>query len=80
VLEEPGTKKLVTVGAWVSGGGATTVIVTFALLLVETLPAASLAQAKRVFEPGVVKVRLVGGVVLHPGVEETGALADSVTM
>jgi hypothetical protein len=56
------------------------VIEIVALRLEETLPAASLAHAKRVFEPGVAKVKLVGGVVLHPGAKEDGVPAVSVTM
>jgi hypothetical protein len=47
---------------------------------VDTFPAASLAQPKRVFCPNVVKVKTAGGIGLHPGSDTDGGRADSVTM
>ena len=52
---------------------------TVALRLVDTFPAASLAQAKRVLVPDVVKVYFEGADGLQPAAEALGAVADSVT-
>ena len=65
------------------GDGLGSDMVTEALLLVETLPAASLAQAYRVCIPDRVvlgNVKFVGAVALHPAADARGATADWVTM
>jgi hypothetical protein len=56
------------------------VIVTFAVLDKDTLPARSLAHAYRVFVPWVAKVYEVGALDVHPAVVEAGAVDDSVSM
>jgi hypothetical protein len=68
-----GMLKAVTVGAVVSR-----VMVTEALRLAETLPAASLAQAYSVFAPALAKVYEVGGAEDHPVAVAGGEVLDSV--
>jgi hypothetical protein len=76
VLEVDGMVKAVTVGGVVSES----VTATLALRLVETLFAASLAQAYRVLEPAVAKVYEVGAVAVHPPAVAEGLVADSVAI
>jgi hypothetical protein len=73
-LPVAGIEKAVTCGA------VTSLIVTTvgALSELETLPAASLAQAKRVLEPAVVKVYVVGAEALQPAAVANGAVEVSV--
>jgi hypothetical protein len=76
VVAAVGTVKAVTVGAVVSER----VMVMEALLLADTLPAASFAHAYNVLVPAVPKVYDVGAVLDHPLVAGEGALDDSPTM
>jgi hypothetical protein len=75
-LDVAGIMNAVTVGAVASAWGR--VIVTLALREVETLLAASLAHAKRVFAPSVPEAKLAGGDGVKPA-EGAGGVDDSVT-
>ncbi len=75
-VDVAGMVKLVTTGGSVSTG---TVMSTVALRELDTLPAASFAQAYSVWEPADVKVYVAGGVTVHPAAEARGCPAVSVT-
>ncbi len=80
-LELAGTSNAVTVGFVLSGPGRLSVI--WAVKLAETFPAASLAQAYKVFAPDFVvarKIKLVGGVALQLAEDAGGFVAVLVTM
>src|SRR4030042_3212722 len=62
------------------GGSDGSVRVTLALKLVETFPAASLAQAYRVLVPSVANVKFEGANVRQFGSEGEGVKGDSVTI
>jgi hypothetical protein len=53
-------------------------MVTEALLLAETFPAASLAQAKRIWVPEDEKVKEAGGVDVHTPAVGDGVAEDSL--
>jgi hypothetical protein len=76
-VEEEGIVKELTVGTVVSG--IVTVTVTKALLLADTLPAASLAHAYSVLLPAVVNVYVEGADDVQPPAVATGLAEDSLT-
>ena len=69
-----GTVKAVTCGGAVS----VRMIVVDADIEAETVPEPSLAQAKKVFEPALETVWVVGAVAVQPEAEARGAEAVSV--
>jgi len=85
VEELTGTVRLVTVAGRVNAPTTGTavsgrVMLAVALRLAETLPAASLAQAKKVMLPEVVAITLAGAVAVHPAAPDAGGVALKVTM
>ncbi len=76
VEDADGIVNAVTVGAIVSPPSVT---VTVALRLVDTFPAASLAQPYSVLLPEVATVYEAGAVADHPLADDRGAVDDSVT-
>jgi hypothetical protein len=78
---EAGMVNAPTIGAVVSGMEAVTAMFTIAgVTTAETLPAASLAQGKKVWLPAAAAVTVAGALSNHPAAVAAGDVADWVTM
>ena len=81
LVAEAGMVNDVTAGAVVSGVAAVTAMFTVTgVPTAETLPAASLAQGKKVWLPAAAAVTVAGAVAVHPTSVAAGGVADWVIM